>query len=126
MFLRCLFQGGGTGKICLKTDNSLNPTNWTYLYDYSPLAKTLDKYIDYKNLTLLPLQQKKKSRSSSSNYYCSRCRDSDTVQKWKLNRNVLLGSAGYPLYGFPWIEIQDGVNAWDGSLIYSNTPVREI
>ena len=29
-----------------------NPRNWTYLYDHSPLAKTLDKYIDYKKLNL--------------------------------------------------------------------------
>ena len=30
----------------------LNPRNWTYIYDHSPLAKTLDKYIDYKRLNL--------------------------------------------------------------------------
>ena len=36
-----------------------DPTNWTYLYDYSPLAKTLDKYIDYKKLNLAALEQKK-------------------------------------------------------------------
>ena len=30
----------------------LNPRNWTYFYDHSPLAKTLDKYIDYKRLNL--------------------------------------------------------------------------
>jgi len=28
-----------------------NPTKWTYLYDNSPLAKTLEKYIDYEKLT---------------------------------------------------------------------------
>jgi len=26
------------------------PTKWTYLYDHSPLAKTLEKYIDYDKL----------------------------------------------------------------------------
>src|SRR5205823_3666032 len=30
----------------------LNPRNWTYFYDHSPLAKTLDRYIDYKRLNL--------------------------------------------------------------------------
>ena len=29
-----------------------DPRNWTYLYDHSPLAKTLDKYINYKKLNL--------------------------------------------------------------------------
>ena len=30
-----------------------DPGSWTYLYDHSPLAKTLDKYIDYKKLNLV-------------------------------------------------------------------------
>src|SRR5919202_895276 len=30
----------------------LNPRNWTYFYDHSPLARTLDKYIDYGKLNL--------------------------------------------------------------------------
>jgi NTE family protein len=29
-----------------------DPRSWTYLYDHSPLANTLDKYIDYKKLNL--------------------------------------------------------------------------
>jgi NTE family protein len=37
----------------------------------------------------------------------------------------LLGTSGYPLYGFPWIEVEKGVYAWDGSLL-SNTPLREV
>ena len=37
----------------------------------------------------------------------------------------ILASSGYPIYGFPWIEVKDGVFAWDGSLL-SNTPVREV
>ena len=32
---------------------------------------------------------------------------------------------GYPLYYFPWIEVEKGVYAWDGSLL-SNTPLREV
>ena len=31
----------------------------------------------------------------------------------------------HPIYGFPWIEVEDGVYAWDGSLL-SNTPIREV
>jgi NTE family protein len=37
----------------------------------------------------------------------------------------LLATIGYPQYGFPWIEVDDGVYAWDGSLL-SNTPIREV
>jgi NTE family protein len=37
----------------------------------------------------------------------------------------LLATIGYPQYGFPWIEINDGVYTWDGSLL-SNTPIREV
>ena len=29
-----------------------DPRSWTYVYDHSPLAKTLDKYVDYKKLNL--------------------------------------------------------------------------
>ena len=34
-------------------------------------------------------------------------------------------SAGYHLYGFPWIEVDAGVLGWDGSLL-SNTQMREV
>ena len=37
----------------------------------------------------------------------------------------ILASYGYPIYGFPWVEVEDSVYAWDGSLL-SNTPVREV
>jgi NTE family protein len=37
----------------------------------------------------------------------------------------LLATIGYPQYGFPWIEVNDGVYAWDGALL-SNTPIREV
>jgi NTE family protein len=37
----------------------------------------------------------------------------------------LLATIGYPQYGFPWIKVNDGVYAWDGSLV-SNTPIREV
>jgi NTE family protein len=36
----------------------------------------------------------------------------------------LLGTSGYPLYGFPWVEVEKGMYVWDGSLL-SNTPLRE-
>ena len=37
----------------------------------------------------------------------------------------LLATIGYPQYGFPWVEVNEGVYTWDGSLL-SNTPIREV
>src|SRR6185436_8140131 len=37
----------------------------------------------------------------------------------------LLATTAYPSYYFPWIEVEKGVYAWDGSLL-SNTPFREM
>ena len=37
----------------------------------------------------------------------------------------LLATIGYPQYGFPWVDTDDGIYAWDGSLL-SNTPIREV
>lgn len=34
-----------------------DPRNWTYVYDHSPLAKTLDKYINYKKLNLAAIHE---------------------------------------------------------------------
>ncbi|MDN5868905.1 MAG: hypothetical protein L0H55_16080, partial [Candidatus Nitrosocosmicus sp.] len=45
--------------------------------------------------------------------------------KMHINPSHLLASSGYPIYGFPWVEVREGVYAWDGSLL-SNTPVREV
>jgi NTE family protein len=37
----------------------------------------------------------------------------------------ILATSGYPLYYLPWVEVESGVYAWDGSLL-SNTPLREV
>jgi NTE family protein len=45
--------------------------------------------------------------------------------KMEITAKHILASSGYPIYGFPWVEVEDGVYGWDGSLL-SNTPVREV
>jgi NTE family protein len=45
--------------------------------------------------------------------------------KMEIKAKHILASSGYPIYGFPWIKVEDNVYAWDGSLL-SNTPVREV
>jgi NTE family protein len=37
----------------------------------------------------------------------------------------LLACSGYPIYGFPWIEVEEGIYGWDGSLL-NNTPLRQV
>jgi NTE family protein len=100
----------------------LNPEKWTYIYDHSPLAKTLEKYIDYDRL--------KPGGSPNArliitavNVMTAEPLTFDST-KQQITVKHLLGTSGYPLYGFPWVEVEKGLYAWDGSLL-SNTPLRE-
>ena len=45
--------------------------------------------------------------------------------KQEITAKHLLAPTAYPTYYFPWIEVQEGIYAWDGSLL-SNTPLREV
>src|SRR6185437_8523301 len=103
--------------------NYFNPTKWTYLYDHSPLVKTLEKYIDYDKLrpggdtsTRLIL--------TAVNVLTAEPLTFDSFKQQITSKHILATSA-YPLYNFPWVEIEDGVYAWDGGLL-SNTPLREV
>lgn len=133
--------------------SELNPFNWSYLYDHSPLKKTLDKYIDYKKLS----SNRKSGHESTAENEGVIGKENTTMRKNTFNSgykndtrliitavNVmtsepltfdsfnmavkskhLLACCGYPLYGFPWIEVEKGVYGWDGSLL-NNTPLREV
>jgi NTE family protein len=91
-----------------------------YLYDSTPLKKTLNKYVDFKKLknhdsprlivTSVDIQ-KSKSVTFDSKY--------DNI-----DADHILASAAYPFYGISWIE-KDGRYLWDGSLM-SNTPLSEV
>lgn len=105
------------------------PRNWTYFYDHTPLIRTLEKYIDYEKLS--PDANKKATSDSDIRLIVTAVNvltaeplifDSSKMQ---INAKHLLSSSGYPNYGFPWTEVEEGVFAWDGSLL-SNTPVREV
>jgi NTE family protein len=106
----------------------LNPRNWTYLYDHSPLAKTLDKYIDYKKLNLAATKEElpevRRLIITAVDVMTARPLIFDNA-KMEIKAKHILASSGYPIYGFPWIEVEDNLYAWDGSLL-SNTPVREV
>jgi NTE family protein len=102
------------------------PLNWTYIYDHSPLAKTLEKYIDYTKLS--PSFYSSSSAIhlviSAVNVLTAEPLIFDSA-KIDIKPKHLLACCGYPIYGFPWIEVEKGVYAWDGSLL-NNTPLREV
>jgi len=83
-----------------------DPRSWTYLYDHSPLEKTLDKYIDYKKLNLAGT--KKESPEvlrliiTAVDVLTSRPLIFDST-KMEIKAKHILASSGYPIYGFPWI-----------------------
>ena len=105
--------------------------------DNTSLAKTLEKYIDFKKLSPDARQNYINNKNKNHN------KDNNTrliitavdvlsaepiifdSYKTQIRMKHLLATIGYPQYGFPWIEVNDGMYAWDGSLL-SNTPIREV
>jgi NTE family protein len=121
-------------------DLNLLPSQWTYVYDNTPLEKTLEKYIDFKKLSP---NIKQDNTNNNAKYDDDIHTDSsprliitavDVLSgqpiifdsyRIQIQMKHLLATIGYPQYGFPWIDVGDGIHAWDGSLL-SNTPVREV
>ncbi|WP_316505846.1 patatin-like phospholipase family protein [Nitrosopumilus sp.] len=109
------------------------PATWTYLYDHNELlGKTLDKYIDYKKLEPTAVSENTQKDKKSSSRLIVTAVDVLTAKhlifdsaKMQIQRRHLLASAAYPAYGFPWVEIEKDVYAWDGALM-SNTPMRQV
>ena len=101
----------------------LRPSEWTYLYDHSPLVKTLEKYINYNKLKP---NGKPNARLiiTAVNVLTAEPLIFDS-NKQQITSKHILATTGYPRYYFPWVEVQKGVYAWDGSLL-SNTPLREV
>jgi NTE family protein len=116
------------GKMQQQPQYFFDPRSWTYLYDHSPLANTLDKYIDYKKLNLAATKEELPEVLhliiTAVDVMTSKPLVFDNT-KMEITSKHILASSGYPIYGFPWVEVEDSVYAWDGSLL-SNTPVREV
>lgn len=116
------------GSMFHSNDFNILPSQWTYIYDNTPLAKTLEKYIDFKKLS----PDAKQHNNNKIPRLIITAVDVLTAEpiifdsnKTQIEMRHLLATIGYPQYGFPWIEVYDGVYAWDGSLL-SNTPIREV
>src|SRR5919107_5747117 len=99
------------------------PQKWTYIYDHSPLAKTLEKYIDYDKLKPNGCPNSRLILTAV-NILNSEPLTFDS-SKQQITPKHILATSGYPLYNFPWTEVEKGVYGWDGSLL-SNTPLREV
>jgi len=108
--------------------NYSDPRNWTYIYDHSPLGDTLNKYIDFKKLNLAATNEELPSVLrliiTAVDVLTAKPLIFDNTQT-EIKTKHILASTGYPIYGFPWVEVEDNVYGWDGSLL-SNTPIREV
>jgi NTE family protein len=110
-------------RYALSDPEYFNPNNWTYLYDHSPLIKTLEKYVDFNKL-----QPNGNPNSrliiTAVNVLTAEPLAFDS-SKQQISPKHLLAATAYPKYYFQWVEVEDEVYAWDGSLL-SNTPLREV
>jgi NTE family protein len=100
-----------------------NPNKWTYLYDHSPIIKTLEKYLDFNKL-----QPNGNPNSrliiTAVNVLTAEPLAFDS-SKQQITPKHILAATAYPKYYFQWVEVEKGIFAWDGSLL-SNTPLREV
>jgi NTE family protein len=125
--------GGGTEPISSgiggQKGSAFMPSSWTYLYDHSPLGKTLEKYIDFGKLDCNQSVQKSSAYNARLIVTCVNVLTAEPIvfdsAKIRINSKHLLATTAYPVYGFPWVMVEDGMYAWDGSLL-DNTPVRQV
>ena len=107
----------------LKDPQYFNPSKWTYIYDHSPLVKTLAKYIDYNKLQP-DGNPNARLIMTAVNILTSEPLIFDNYRQ-KITPKHILATSGYPSDNFPWVELEEGVYAWDGALL-SNTPFGEV
>jgi NTE family protein len=107
----------------LKDPQYFNPSKWTYIYDHSPLVKTLEKYIDYNKLQP-DGNPHARLIMTAVNVLTSEPLVFDSSRQ-KITPKHILATSGYPSDNFPWVELEEGVYAWDGALL-SNTPFSEV
>jgi NTE family protein len=107
----------------LKDPQYFNPSRWTYIYDHTPLVKTLEKYIDYNKLQPNG-HPNARLIMTAVNVLTSQPLTFDS-SKQKITPKHILATSAYPSDNFPWVELEEGVYAWDGALL-SNTPFSEV
>jgi NTE family protein len=107
----------------LKDPQYFNPSKWTYIYDHSHLVRTLEKYIDFNKLQP-DGHPNARLIMNAVNILTAQPLTFDS-SKQKITPKHILATSGYPSDNFPWVEIEEGVYAWDGALL-SNTSFSEV
>jgi NTE family protein len=91
-----------------------------YLYDFTPLKNTLNKYIDF---TKLKDPRRPRLIITSTDIQKGESLTFDS-KHMSIDAEHVIGCAGFPFYGIAW-TCKDGRYLWDGAL-QSNTPLREV
>lgn len=133
MFVPRWLGGGGADPVLKdivgQNGSTMMPYRWTYLYDHSPLGKTLEKYIDFSKLDSNQTLKKSSPYNARLIITCVNVLTAEPMvfdsATMRIKTKHLLATTAYPAYGFPWVEIEDETYAWDGSLL-DNTPVRAV
>jgi NTE family protein len=107
----------------LKDPQYFDPSKWTYIYDHSHLVKTLEKYIDFNKLQPGG-HPNARLIMTAVNVLTSQPLTFDSSRQ-KITSKHILATSAYPSDNFPWVELEEGVYAWDGALL-SNTPFSEV
>ena len=110
------------------------PYKWTYLYDKTPLKKTLKQYIDIDKLKKIDRHRNNNNNNKDNKAPSRLIITSTDIQKGEpvifdsaysdIDIDKIVACAGYPFYGLRWTE-KDGKYLWDGSLL-TNTPMLEV
>jgi NTE family protein len=118
-----MFRPRWRQETALSDPEFFTPQNWTYIYDHTPLVKTLENYINYNKLRP---DGNPNSRLilTAVNILNAQPLTFDSSKEQITPKHILATSA-YPLYNFRWVEVEQGIYSWDGSLL-SNTPLREV
>lgn len=94
--------------------------NSPYLYDISPLKKTLEEFVDFEKLNS---PQRPRLIVTSTDVQNGKSIIFDN-RKERIDAEHIVASTGYPFYGISWTQ-KDGRYMWDGTLL-SNTPLTEV
>ncbi len=107
-------------------------TDWSYYYDHSPLAHTLTKYVDFEKLSKKNGTEQDKTVANYRPRLVATAVNVTSAEplvfdsaRTQIQPKHILASSAYSAYGFPWVEVEENIYAWDGSLL-SNTPLKEI
>ena len=115
------------------TDYYLPPYKWNYLYDSTPLKKTLKEFIDFEYLKQTRNIQnddaKKQQQQSRLIITSTDIQKGEPVifdsKKMDIDIDKIISCVGYPFYGITWSQDDDKRYLWDGSLL-TNTPMLDV